>query len=142
MHTDPDDYTAVVGSSLLFQSGAVVGSTVCENITIIDNSPLEDLLETFSISLSTTDPGVSLVDPSGTVTIVDNDCEGILLLLTVIGHKLFGNTFTLMLLLTGLEHLVQQIMGFEVVWKSSLWYYTNNYIPLQPKCQLVAYASP
>ncbi len=75
MHTDIADYTAVTGSLLQFQSGAVVGSIVCENITIIDNPPVENILESFNIFLSTSGPGVILVDPSGTVTIVDNDCE-------------------------------------------------------------------
>ncbi len=84
MHADPDDYTAVAGSLLHFQSGAVVGSTICENITIMDSPSLETLLETFNISLSISSPGVIVVNSSGTVTVVDNDCKGLLLLLTMI----------------------------------------------------------
>ncbi len=95
MHVGPDDYTAVAGSLLHIQFGAVVGSTVCENITIMDNPSVESFLETFNISLSTSSPRVSLVNPSGTVTIVDNDCEGILLLPSMIlpGVLILVNTW-------------------------------------------------
>ncbi len=52
-----------------------MGSIKCDNITIINNPPVEELIETFEVSLSSSDPCVSLVDSTGTVSIMDDDCE-------------------------------------------------------------------
>ena len=70
--TAPGDYTAV-GEDLIFTAANVVGSTVCTNVTIIDDEVLEGD-QSFSLSLSSTDPVMFGTDEA-TVTIVDNDSE-------------------------------------------------------------------
>ena len=43
------------------------------NITLIDNDILEQMLETFTVCLDTTDSGVTLTSDTTTVTIVEDD---------------------------------------------------------------------
>ena len=46
---------------------------ICVNVTILDNDVVEDS-ETFGISVSSSDPNVTLgTTPSATVVILDND---------------------------------------------------------------------
>ena len=57
-----------------FMSGDALGTTACQNVTIIDDDPVETN-ETFTVSASSSDPvNISPVSQSE-VTIFDNDGE-------------------------------------------------------------------
>ncbi len=58
-------------SDVIFYSGSN-NSTACVNITILDDNALE-LEQTFTVTLTTSDPDVLLGSDVTTVTITDND---------------------------------------------------------------------
>ena len=70
------DYLANTSNTLEFETGSEAGFTFCLNITIIDNSPVEDPIEAFQIELISSDSVVNLANPSvGFVRITDDDCK-------------------------------------------------------------------
>ena len=66
-----DDYT-LVNSLLNFTSGSSNNATKCQDITISDDIVIEDN-QTFTVTLSTTDPDVLLGESLLTISIIDND---------------------------------------------------------------------
>ena len=55
-----------------FSNGSMAGSMECENVTIIDDGALE-LDETFTVTLNTSEPEVTLDTNATTITITDDD---------------------------------------------------------------------
>ena len=66
----PGDYTAV-DQELTFTAADMVGSAMCINVTIIDDTVLEGD-ESFTLSLSSADP-VLFGTNQASVVIIDND---------------------------------------------------------------------
>ena len=60
----------------IFPAGSISGIQQCINITIIDNTTVEED-ETFTVTLSTSNPRVELDNNVTTVTILDNDLESV-----------------------------------------------------------------
>ena len=69
--TGGSDYTSV-SSNEVFPSGSTDTDTRCVNITLEDDEALERD-ETFTVTLTTSDPNVMLGQDVTTVTVVDND---------------------------------------------------------------------
>ena len=69
--TIDSDYTSV-SSDEVFTTGSTDNDTRCVNITIEDDEALERD-ETFTVTLTTSDPNVMLGQDMTTITIVDND---------------------------------------------------------------------
>ena len=59
-------------STEIFASGSTDGATRCVDITIIDDDSLEGD-QTFTVTLSTSDPNVVIVTSRINITIIDND---------------------------------------------------------------------
>ena len=55
-----------------FPPGSSDNATLCVNITIRDDSALEEN-ETFSVTLTFSAPSVMVTNPTATITIIDND---------------------------------------------------------------------
>lgn len=70
----PGDYTSVVNYPLVFFTGDPVGSEQCVNITIIDDLVVEPD-QSFSVSLTSSDPVYFTPTSQASVVIADNDCE-------------------------------------------------------------------
>ena len=51
---------------------SIVEVFICENVTITDDF-LEEEIELFGVTLTTTDPSINLLISSGVIIIVDND---------------------------------------------------------------------
>ena len=66
-----DDYTRV-NSLLNFTSGSSNNATKCQDIIISDDITIENN-QTFTVTLSTTDPDVLLGEYILTISIIDND---------------------------------------------------------------------
>ena len=71
--TNGSDYLGV-SMDFVFPAGSISGTQQCINITIIDNSTVDED-ETFTVTLSTSDPRVKLDNNVTTVTILDIDLE-------------------------------------------------------------------
>jgi len=69
--TATDDYIHT-SNDITFNSGSAAASTGCTNISIIDDNALESN-QTFTVTLTTSDPDVILGSNVTTITIVDND---------------------------------------------------------------------
>ena len=70
------DFTPVIGEQRTIDPSAA-NQPVCVNISTSENIILESPVEQFTVSLSTSDPGVS-VNPTAanaTVVIIDDDSE-------------------------------------------------------------------
>ena len=65
------DYNSI-SSSMVFPAGSTDNATRCVGITVIDDSALEGD-QTFTVTLTTSDPGVILGTNIATITIIDND---------------------------------------------------------------------
>lgn len=66
----PDDYTAISPPQLLTFSSAP--DSMCISISIF-NDTVEELTESFAVTLSSTDPAVNFSIPNATVTIIDDN---------------------------------------------------------------------
>ena len=60
----------------IFPAGSISDTQQCINITIIDNTTVEEN-ETFTVTLSTSNPRVELDNNVTTVTILDSDLESV-----------------------------------------------------------------
>jgi hypothetical protein len=67
------DYTSI-SSEEVFLSGSIDGSDECVDITLLPEDPMERD-ETFTVTLTTTDPDVTLGTSVITITIDNDDCE-------------------------------------------------------------------
>jgi hypothetical protein len=65
------DYTSI-SSDEVFLSGSIDGDNVCVDITLLPEDPMERD-ETFTVTLTTTDPGVTLGTNVTTITIDNNE---------------------------------------------------------------------
>ena len=68
------DYSDRAVRTVTFQPGT---TEVLYGISIVNDDDIESP-ETFTASLSTTDPNVNIIDGGATVTIIDDDDEGML----------------------------------------------------------------
>ena len=67
-----------VNAGLSFPDGSENLSEVCANVTIIDNLAFEDT-ESFTLHIASMEAGVSILSPVySTISITDNDGEGLL----------------------------------------------------------------
>ena len=67
------DYLSV-STDVVFSAGTSNGGMQCINVTIIDDSEIEGD-ETFTVTLTTSSPAVTLGNAVTTITITDNDGE-------------------------------------------------------------------
>ena len=65
------DY-AFSSSDITFPSGSMDNTPACANITILDDAALEEN-QTFTVTLTTSDPDVLLGNDETVITIEDND---------------------------------------------------------------------
>ena len=75
------DYTGA-SMTLTMPAGSTSGVVKCMNISIIDDGALE-VIETFTVTLTTTDPDVMLGKNKTVVTIMDDDGNSFLMLIVI-----------------------------------------------------------
>lgn len=66
------DYVSLVNIPVGFMSGDPVGSTACQNVSIIDDDVIE-AEETFTVNASSSDPVIISPTAQAEVSIADND---------------------------------------------------------------------
>ena len=67
-----------INSTIIFTNGKKTGSSVCINVTIIDDDVVEHDFETFTLSLTAIEPAVTTISvPTSIVSILEknNDCK-------------------------------------------------------------------
>ena len=70
---DGSDYTAV-SSPLTFPTTTSTGDVLqCINVSITDDAVYEEAAETFTVTVTTTNPRVTLGNENTTITIRDNE---------------------------------------------------------------------
>ena len=68
-----EDYEEQINTEFIFSAGSPLGTTVCVNISIVNDDKVAET-ESFAIELSSTDP-VNIAGNNGMVFIVDDDSK-------------------------------------------------------------------
>ena len=91
--TAGEDYEEQMNTEIIFPSGSPLGTTVCADISIVNDEKVEDITEIFSFDLSSADP-VDFSGSNGMVFIIDDDGKQHYFGLICSGVSFLYNLFT------------------------------------------------